>query len=99
MSRKPRVQRTPEEKWQIVLESLKSGNVAQTCRKYEIAPNLYGGFAFRFWWNGFDVNDRQWHAVYVGPLCLDSESAGHHASLPLTTTPRATATSKGFIAA
>ena len=33
MSRKPRVQRTPEEKWQIVLEGLKSGNVA--------APNLY----------------------------------------------------------
>jgi transposase-like protein len=41
MSRKPRVQRTPEEKWQIVLEGLKSGNVAETCRKYEIAPNLY----------------------------------------------------------
>jgi hypothetical protein len=40
MSRKPRVQRTPEEKWQIVLEGLKSGNVAETCRKYEIAPNL-----------------------------------------------------------
>lgn len=34
MSRKPRVQRTPEEKWQIVLEGLKSGNVAETCRKY-----------------------------------------------------------------
>jgi transposase-like protein len=41
MSRKPRVQRTPEEKWQIVLEGWKSGNVAETCRKYEIAPNLY----------------------------------------------------------
>jgi len=41
MSRKPRVQRTPEEKWQIVLEGLKSGIVAETCRKYEIAPNLY----------------------------------------------------------
>ena len=41
MSRKPRVQRTPEEKWQIVLEGLKSGNVAEMCRKYEIAPNLY----------------------------------------------------------
>ncbi len=40
MSRKPRVQRTAEEKWQIVLEGLKSGNVAETCRKYEIAPNL-----------------------------------------------------------
>jgi transposase-like protein len=41
MSRKPRVQRSPEEKWQIVLEGLKSGNIAETCRKYEIAPNLY----------------------------------------------------------
>jgi transposase-like protein len=41
MSRKPRVQRTPEEKWQIVLEGLKSGNVAEMGRKYEIAPNLY----------------------------------------------------------
>jgi hypothetical protein len=30
MSRKPRVQRTPEEKWQIVLGGLKSGNVAET---------------------------------------------------------------------
>ena|ERR1700683_1593673 len=41
MPRKPKVQRTPEEKWQIVLEGLKSGNVAETCRKYEIAPTLY----------------------------------------------------------
>ena len=31
MPRKPKVQRTPEEKWQIVLEGLKSGNVAETC--------------------------------------------------------------------
>ena len=41
MSRKAEGQRTPEEKWQIVLEGLKSGNVAETCRKYEFAPNLY----------------------------------------------------------
>ena len=41
MPRKPKVQRTPEEKWQVVLEGLKSGNVAETCRKYEIAPTLY----------------------------------------------------------
>lgn len=41
MPRKPRVQRTPEEKYQIVLEGLKSGNIAETCRKFEIAPNLY----------------------------------------------------------
>ena len=30
MPRKPKVQRTPEEKWQIVLEGLKSGNVAES---------------------------------------------------------------------
>ncbi len=41
MPRKPKVQRTPEEKWQIVMEGLKSGSVAETCRKYEIAPTLY----------------------------------------------------------
>lgn len=41
MGRKPKVQRTAEEKWQIVLEGLKGGNVSETCRKYEIAPNLY----------------------------------------------------------
>jgi len=41
MERKARTQRTLEEKWQIVLECLKSGNVAETCRKYEIVPILY----------------------------------------------------------
>jgi transposase-like protein len=41
MPGKLNVQRTPEEKWQIVLEGLKSGNVAETCRKYEVAPMLY----------------------------------------------------------
>jgi len=41
MSRKPRVQRTPEEKWEVVLEGLQSGNIAETCRRYGIAPNLY----------------------------------------------------------
>jgi transposase len=41
MGRKPRVDRTPEEKWQIVQEGIKSGNVSETCRRYEIAPNLF----------------------------------------------------------
>jgi transposase len=41
MGRKPRVQRTPEEKWEIIQEGIKSGNVAETCRRYGIAPNLY----------------------------------------------------------
>ncbi len=34
MSRKPRVQRTPEEKRLIVLEGLKSANIAETCRNH-----------------------------------------------------------------
>lgn len=41
MSRRPKVQRSPEEKFAIVLEGLKSGNVSETCRKYEIAPTLF----------------------------------------------------------
>ena len=41
MSRKARVQRTPEEKWEIVQEGIKSGNISETCRRYEIAPNLF----------------------------------------------------------
>ncbi|MFQ5683631.1 MAG: transposase [Candidatus Binatia bacterium] len=41
MTRKVRVQRTPEEKWEIVQEGLRSGNIAETCRRYGIAPNLY----------------------------------------------------------
>ena len=41
MSRKPRVDRSPEEKWQIVQEGMKSGNVSETCRRYGIAQTLY----------------------------------------------------------
>ena len=40
MGRKPRVERTPEEKWQIVQEGIKSGNVSETCRRHGIAPSL-----------------------------------------------------------
>ena len=40
MGRKPRVQRTSEQNWQIVQEGIKSGNVSDSCRRYEIAPNL-----------------------------------------------------------
>ena len=41
MPRKPKVQRSPQEKFAIVMEAVKGGNVAETCRKYEIAPTLY----------------------------------------------------------
>src|ERR1700722_8781893 len=40
MGRKPRVDRTPEEKWQIVQEGIKSGNVSETCRRHGISPSL-----------------------------------------------------------
>jgi hypothetical protein len=42
MGRKLRVDRSPEEKWQIVQEGLKSGNVSETCRRYgsQKAPAL-----------------------------------------------------------
>lgn len=33
MGRKARVDRTPEQKWEIVLEGLKSGNIAETYRR------------------------------------------------------------------
>jgi transposase-like protein len=33
MGRKPRVERTPEEKWQ--------GDLSETCRRYGIAQTLY----------------------------------------------------------
>ena len=41
MGRKARVDRSPEEKWQIVQDGIKSGNVSETCRRHEIAPHLY----------------------------------------------------------
>jgi transposase-like protein len=41
MGRKPRVDRSPEEKWQILQEGIKSGNVSETCRRYSIAPTLF----------------------------------------------------------
>jgi transposase len=40
MGRRPRVDRTPEEKWQIVQEGIKSGNVSETCRRHGISPSL-----------------------------------------------------------
>jgi len=41
MGRKPRVDRSAEEKWQIVQEGIKSGKVSETCRRHGIAPNLF----------------------------------------------------------
>jgi len=41
MGRKPRVDRSPEEKWQIVQEGLKSGSVSETCRRYGIAVSSW----------------------------------------------------------
>lgn len=36
-----RVDRSPEQKLKIVLEGLKSGIIAETCRRYQIAANLF----------------------------------------------------------
>jgi transposase len=41
MGREPPVDRTPEEKWQIVQEGMKGGNVSETCRRHGIAQTLY----------------------------------------------------------
>ena len=41
MGRRSKVQRTPEEKLAIVMEAMRSGNVAETCREHEVAPTLY----------------------------------------------------------
>jgi transposase-like protein len=41
MGRTPIVDRSPEEKWQIVQESVKNGNVAERGRRHSIAPNLF----------------------------------------------------------
>ncbi len=41
MGRKPRVDRSPEEKWQIMQEGIKSGNISETCRRHGIAPRKF----------------------------------------------------------
>jgi transposase-like protein len=41
MGRKEQAKRSAEEKWEILQEGLKSGNIAETCRKHGVAPNLW----------------------------------------------------------
>jgi transposase len=41
MGRRAQVKRSAEEKWEILQEGLMSGNVAETCRKHGVAPNLW----------------------------------------------------------
>jgi transposase-like protein len=41
MGRKPRVDRTPEQKWEIVQEVIKSGNISEACRRHGISPTLF----------------------------------------------------------
>jgi transposase-like protein len=41
MPRRAQVQRSAEEKFAIVIEGLKSGNIAETCRTHQIAATLY----------------------------------------------------------
>ncbi len=35
MGRRARVDRTPEEKWQVVQEGIESGNVSETCFQHQ----------------------------------------------------------------
>ena len=41
MGRKTQVKRSAEEKWEILQEGLRSGNISETCRKLEIAADLW----------------------------------------------------------
>jgi transposase len=41
MGRKPRVDRTPEQKWEIVQEVIKSGNISEACRRHGVSPALF----------------------------------------------------------
>lgn len=41
MPRRAAIQRSAEEKFAIVMEGVKSGNVAETCRAHQIAATLY----------------------------------------------------------
>jgi transposase-like protein len=41
MGRKPRVDRTPEQKWEIVQEVFRSGNISETCRRHGVSPALF----------------------------------------------------------
>ena len=41
MGRRVRVDRSLEQKSEIVLDGMKSGNIAETCRRYQITANLY----------------------------------------------------------
>ncbi len=60
MGRKPRVDRSPEEKWQIVQEGIKSGNVSETCRRHGIAPNLRRTIASGSWSERW--GERRWRS-------------------------------------
>ena len=40
MGRRPRYRSIPEEKWQIVQEGIKSGNIWETCRRDGLSPSL-----------------------------------------------------------
>jgi transposase len=41
MERRARVERTREQKWDIVLEGIRRRNIAETCRLCEISPTVY----------------------------------------------------------
>ena len=41
MGRKEQLKRSAEEKWEVLQVGIKSGNIAETCRRQGVAPNLW----------------------------------------------------------
>jgi transposase-like protein len=66
MDRKPRVDRSPDEKWQIVQEGIKSGNVPEACLRHGIAPNPFYRWKDARGFVGFHRRTKK-----QGPDCLN----------------------------
>ena len=83
MGRKAQVKRSAEEKWEILQEGLRSGNISETCRKHGIAANLWyrwkdeaeqgsegsawGGEALRAAWTKSKLSASSRARAHVGP--------------------------------
>jgi transposase-like protein len=72
MGRKPREDRSPEEKRPIEQEGIKSGDVLQTCRRRGIAPNLF------YCWK--DEAEQAAKAALGGRSAAAAETEKDHAS-------------------
>src|SRR6266852_2333873 len=57
MGRKEQLKRGPEEKWEILQEGLKSGNIAEACRKHGVTCGEHPVFGYR---------RVAWNTVFLG---------------------------------